>query len=64
MKTKKMGKRLTLHKKTIANLNRDDIAAVRGGELTCGDSCDCSEIPCESLKCYMLPPKGSDAGTC
>jgi hypothetical protein len=64
MKTTKVGKRLTLNKKTIANLNRDEIAAVHGGEITCGDSCDCSTIACESVKCSISPPKGSDGGTC
>jgi hypothetical protein len=59
MKTKKLEKRFALNKETIANLNRDEMAAVQGGEDTCCASCIC--IP---SKTTMLPTKESDGGTC
>lgn len=59
MKTKKLEKRFALNKETIANLHRDEMVAVRGGEDTCVYSC-----PCTPTKGVDLPPKESQGGTC
>ena len=59
MKTKKLEKRFALNKETIANLNRDEMVAVRGGENTCGHSCGCAPD-----KPDIITPKVSIGGTC
>jgi hypothetical protein len=59
MKTKKLEKMFVLNKETIANLNRDDMAAVRGGLATCEYTCMC--IPNKET---MFPTKESQGGTC
>ncbi len=44
MKTKKLNKKLTLSKVSVANLNSEMLTNVRGGvltlQITCGDACD------------------------
>jgi len=59
MKRKKMEKRFALNKETIADLTWDEMAAVRGGEITCGVSCACTPT-----KTTINPPKESSGGTC
>lgn len=59
MKTKRVEKRLALKKITVADLNRDEMKAILGGEDTCGSCasvCFCSTI--------FTIPKKSIAGTC
>jgi natural product precursor len=63
MKTKKLKKGFALNKETIANLNRDKMAAVRGGEDTCGLSCTCSTQDI-CIKIVIFFPKESSGGTC
>jgi hypothetical protein len=60
MKTKRIEKKFALHKRTIVNLNQDEMKAIRGGaEHTCG-SCESACI------CPTIIPqqKSSYAGTC
>jgi natural product precursor len=59
METKKFEKRFALNKETIADLNRDEMVVVRGGEDTCGYTC-----PCVWTKGNIMPPKESQGGTC
>lgn len=54
-----MEKRFALNKETIADLTWDEMAAVRGGEITCGVSCACTPT-----KTTINPPKESSGGTC
>jgi natural product precursor len=50
MKTKKLNKKLTLSKKTIAHLENSEMNAARGGEtepvLCIFTKKECSEVPC------------------
>ncbi len=51
MKTKKLNKKLSLNKKTVSNLNHNELKLARGGVLTtdwrdtcaqtCENTCDC-----------------------
>ena len=51
-----MEKRFALNKETIANLNRNEMIAVRGG--TCNGTCTCY------LTIKSPTPKESEGGTC
>ncbi len=42
MKTKKLGKKLVLNKKTVANLNKDEIKSLKGGWAMCYDKGSCT----------------------
>jgi natural product precursor len=60
MKTKRIEKKFALHKRTIANLNQDEMKAILGGgEHTC-HSCE-SACVCPTI---IPPQKSSYAGTC
>jgi hypothetical protein len=60
MKTKNFEKKLTLNKKTIANLNRGQLAQARGGgETTSCYTCDTCLTYC-SCTCETCVPTGID----
>jgi hypothetical protein len=69
MKTKDFKKRLTLNKKTIANLNNGQLAQAKGGIQTIScDTCDTCET-CETCYTYCPPcppwvPTGIETDTC
>lgn len=51
MKTKNLSKKLTLNKKSIANLDNNGMNAVKGGESAyCGDTVTCHTL-CDQLSC-------------
>jgi len=50
MKTKKIGKKLALNKKTMANLNNNEMDVVHGGCVDGTTSCPTSPYKCESIE--------------
>ena len=60
MKTRKLNKKLGLSKRTIANLNRNDLLKARGGQVPttwtqgethCDYNCDTYQESCTSCTC-------------
>lgn len=67
MKGKKLGKRLTLNKKTITDLNDRSMGKVNGGNktgITCGIFCNTVDFSCEVTMCgtcyHTCPPTWCD----
>ena len=56
MKTKKLSRRLTLNKKTIANIGKEELSFVKGGYITasCPPGCQTNEIACTRAGCITL----------
>jgi hypothetical protein len=49
MKTKKLSKKLALNKKTVANLENNEMGVVYGGCVAGTTSCPTSPYKCESI---------------
>ena|GEM_PF-732395 len=62
MKTKKFNRKLALNKKTIANLNFNEMNVVLGGELTDNCTTDCTQL--KSVCPHLCPPPDKSIGTC
>jgi hypothetical protein len=55
MKTKKVGKKMTLNKKTVADLNTINMSEVKGGISATRTSCDYLECICDSKRFCTCP---------
>ncbi len=59
MKSKKLGRRLSLKKQTVVHLNSDDQRNVKAGDVpnkTCGAACVTIAYSCNATGCAPCPP--------
>ena len=59
MKTKQFNKKLSLNKKTVANLNNGDMNAVQGGQSLVKDTCSLDTgggFTCDITRCASVCP--------
>jgi natural product precursor len=53
MKTKQFSKKLSLHKKTVANLNAKDMNEVKGGSIYSDCTCNPETVMSCNTRCFV-----------